>query len=96
VTTRVLEAEDVAVLYLAALAIEEGGSFSARTPADRGLHTLGDVAVSLRRLRMNNLLTVQREAERRWRVGWGSRARSIAEKAGVKTLPLVIEEVEGV
>jgi hypothetical protein len=46
---------------------------------------------------MNNLLTVQGEGDRQWRVGWGSRARSIAEKAGVKTLPAVIEEpVEGV
>jgi hypothetical protein len=92
VTCRVLEAQDVGVLYLAGLAIEEGGLFSASTPADRGLLTLGDVPGSLRRLRMNNLLTVQREGDRRWRVGWGSRARSIAEKAGVKTLPPVIEE----
>jgi hypothetical protein len=92
VTCRVLEAQDVGVLYLAGLAIEEGGLFSASTPADRGLHSLGDVPGSLRRLRMNNLLTVRREGDRRWRVAWGSRARSIAEKAGVKTLPPVIEE----
>jgi hypothetical protein len=35
---------------------------------------------------------VRREGERKWRVGWGSRARRIAEKAGVKVLPPVIEE----
>jgi hypothetical protein len=97
VTCRVFEAQDVAVLYLAALAIEEGGLFSASTPADRGLHTLGDAAGSLGRLRMNKILTVTSEGERRWRVGWGERARSIAEKAGVTPLPAAPKaEPEGV
>ena len=87
ITCRVFEAQDVAVLYLAALAIEEGGLFSASTPADRGLHSLGDAAGSLGRLRMNKILTVQREGDRRWRVGWGERASSIAKKMGVQNLP---------
>jgi hypothetical protein len=41
---------------------------------------------------MNKILTVKRDGDRRWRVGWGSRARPIAERAGVKTLPPVIGE----
>jgi hypothetical protein len=86
-TVRVFEAQDVAVLYLAALAIEEGGMLSPSTPADRGLHSLGDAAGSLGRLRMNKILTVQREGDRRWRVGWGERASSIAKKMGVQNLP---------
>ena len=92
ITCRVFEAQDVAGLYLAALAIEEGGLFSASTPADRGLHSLGDAAGSLGRLRMNKILTVKREGERKWRVGWGERAIRIAAKAGVKVLPPVVTE----
>jgi hypothetical protein len=93
---RVLEAEDVSVLYLAAISIQEAGLLSASTPADRGLHSLGDVAGSLRRLRMNNLLTVQREGDRRWRVAWGERAIKIARAAGVEVLsPVVKEPVSG-
>lgn len=88
-TVRVFEPQDVAVLYLAALAIEEGGMLSPSTPADRGLHSLGDAAGSRGRLRMNKILTVKRESsDRRWRVGWGERAIKIAAQAGVKILPL--------
>jgi hypothetical protein len=85
-------------LRLAALSIEQGGLLAAGEPAKRGLHELRDVADSLRRLGWTGILTVKRESsDRRWRVSWGSRARSIAEKAGVKTLPPVVEEpVEGV
>jgi hypothetical protein len=92
VTTRILEAQDVAVLFLASKAIEEGGLFSASTPADRGLNTLGDVAGSLSRLRRNDVLTVKREADRRWRVGWGERAIRTAREAGVEKLPSVLHE----
>jgi hypothetical protein len=86
ITTRILEASDVAVLFLAGKA-EDGGLFSATTPADRGLNTLGDVASSLSRLRRNDLLTVKREGERRWRVGWGERAIRTARDAGVTPSP---------
>jgi len=89
---RVFEATDVTVIYLSALAIEEGGLLSPSEPADRGLLTLTDVAESLSRLSRNGILTVKHEGERRWRVGWGERARTIAEKAGVKTLPPVVKE----
>jgi hypothetical protein len=86
-TARVFEAQDVAVIYLAAISIEEGGLFAAGEPADRGLMSLGNVANSLWRLSHNGLLTVKQEGERKWRVGWGERARTIAEKAGVQNLP---------
>ena len=89
---RVFEASDVAVIYLSALAIEEGGLLSASEPADRGLLTLENVAESLSRLSRNGILTVKREGQRSWRIGWGQRARTIAEKAGVKTLPPVVKE----
>jgi hypothetical protein len=92
ITSRILEAQDVAVLFLASKAIEEGGLFSASTPADRGLNTLGDVAGSLSRLRRNDVLTVRREAERKWRVGWGERAIRTARDAGVTPLPSVLHE----
>ena len=96
-TVRVFEPQDVAVLYLAALAIEEGGMLSSSTPADRGLHSLSDASGSLGRLRMNKILTVKREGERKWRVGWGERAIEIARKAGVEKVPSVLHEpVEGV
>jgi hypothetical protein len=97
ITTRILEASEIAVLFLASKAIEEGGLLSASTPADRGLNTLGDVAGSLSRLRRNDLLTVKREGERRWKVGWGERAIRTARDAGVTPLPSVLHEpVEGV
>jgi len=92
ITTRILEAQDVAVLFLAAKAIEEGGLFSASTPADRGLNTLTDVAGSLSRLRRNDVLTVKGEGERKWRVGWGERAIRTARDAGVTPLPAVLTE----
>ena len=97
ITTRILEASDIAVLFLASKAIEDGGLLSASTPADRGLNTLGDVAGSLSRLRRNDVLTVKGEGERKWRVGWGERAVRTARDAGVKVLPPVVEEpAEGV
>ena len=51
-----------------------------------------NVAESLSRLSRNGILTVKREGQRSWRIGWGQRARTIAEKAGVKTLPPVVKE----
>jgi hypothetical protein len=89
---RLLQPRDITVLYLAALSIEQGGLLAAGEPANRGLHELHDVGGSLQRLGWTGLLAVRREADRRWRVSWGSRARSIAEKAGVKTLPPAAEE----
>jgi hypothetical protein len=86
VSLRLLQPRDVVVLYLAALSIEQGGLLAAGEPANRGLHELHDVADSLRRLGWTGILTVQREGERKWRVGWGERARSIAERAGVQNL----------
>jgi hypothetical protein len=71
-TTRVFEAQDVAVIYLAAISIEQGGLVAAGEPADRGLMSLGNVANSLGRLSRNGLLTVKQEVERKWRVAWGS------------------------
>ena len=53
-----------------------------------GLLTSQNVGESLSRLSRNGILTVKREGQRSWRIGWGQRARTIAEKAGVKTLPL--------
>lgn len=97
ITTRVLEPVDVSVLYLAAISIEAGGLLAPSEPADRGLHELRDVADSLKRLSWAGLLTVKREHDRRWRVGWGKRAVKIARKAGVTPLPAVPKaEPEGV
>jgi hypothetical protein len=92
VSIRLLEPRDVSVLYLAALAIEQGGLLSGGEPANRGLHELRDVADSLKRLSWTGLLTVKREHDRRWRVGWGKRALEIARKAGVEKLPSVLHE----
>jgi hypothetical protein len=92
ITSRILEASDIAVLFLASKAIAQGGLLSASTPADRGLHTLDDVAGSLSRLRRNDLLTVKGEGERTWRVGWGERAIRTARDAGVTPLPAVLTE----
>jgi hypothetical protein len=91
VATRVLELRDVAVLFVAALAIEQGGLLAASEPANRGLHELGNAADSLKRLSWAKLLIVKRESsERRWRVSWGERAVEIARKAGVEKLPSVL------
>jgi hypothetical protein len=77
----------------AALAIEQGGVLSGGEPADRGLHELGNAAASLKRLSWTGILAVKRESsDRRWRVSWGERGIKLAEKAGIKTLPPVVEE----
>jgi len=87
VNARVLEAKDVAVLYLAAVTIEDGGLLRTHEP-DRGLSTLADVPGSLRNLRVNGLLDVTRDGNT-WRVGWGERARTIAKDASVVRSPAV-------
>ena len=46
-SVRILEASDVAVIYLSALAMKEGGLLAASEPADRGLITLEDIPESL-------------------------------------------------
>jgi hypothetical protein len=92
ITTRVLEPQDVSVLFIAALAIAERGLLSGGEPADRGLHELGNAAASLRRLSWTGLLTVKREHDRRWRVSSGDRALEIARKAGVEKVPSVLHE----
>jgi hypothetical protein len=93
VSLRLLEPEDVSVLYLGGLSIEQGGLLAAGEPANRGLHELRDVADSLRRLGWTGILTVKRESsDRRWRVSWGERAIKIAARTGVTILPPVIAE----
>lgn len=81
VNTRVLDAKDVVVLYLAAITIEDEGLLRPHDP-DRGLSTLADVPGSLRNLRVNGLLDVTRDGNT-WRVCWGEWARAIAKDASV-------------
>ena len=66
-SVRVLEAEDVAVLFVVSLAIADGGLLGLSEP-DRGLRTVSsDVAVSLGRLRRNQLIEAERDGNA-WRV----------------------------
>jgi hypothetical protein len=81
VNVRVLEAEDVVVLYAVALTIETGGLLRLSEP-DRGLSRISDVPASLGRLRRNALVTAERDGNA-WKVGWGTRALNIAREAGV-------------
>jgi hypothetical protein len=78
---RILEPEDIVVLYTVALVIEEGGFLRLGEP-DRGLSTLSNVPASLARLQRNSLIEAERNGNT-WRVSWGTRARKIAREAGV-------------
>ena len=88
VNARVLDAKDVAVLYVAAVTIEDGGLLRTHEP-DLGLSTIADVPGSLRNLRVNGLLDVTRDGNT-WRVAWGERALKIAREAGVGDIPSAV------
>ena len=77
---RIVEPEDVVVLYAVSLAIAEGGLFRLHEP-DR-LGDISDVPAALRRLRRNQLISAERDGNA-WVVRWGERALKIAAKAGV-------------
>jgi len=78
--TRILELEDVVVLYAVALTIERGGLLRLSEP-DRRLSRISDVVASLGRLRRNQLIEAERDGNA-WRVSWGKRALDIAREAG--------------
>jgi hypothetical protein len=80
VNVRVIELEDVAVLYAVTLTIEGGGLLRPHEP-DRGL-AMSNLPVSLNRLRRNGLIEAARDGNA-WRVSWGKRALRIARDAGV-------------
>ena len=80
VKVRVIEPEDLAVLFAVGLAIEQGGLFRAADP-DRGL-SISDVPASLARLRRNQVIEASRDGNA-WRVSWGRRSLGIARNAGV-------------
>jgi hypothetical protein len=60
---RVLEPEDIVVVYAVGLTIEQGGPLGLHEP-DRGLSTIADVPASLGRLRRNQLIEVERDGAR--------------------------------
>jgi hypothetical protein len=78
---RVLEPEDLVVLFAVGLTIEAGKLLRLNEP-DRGLGTLSNVPASLARLQRNGLVTAERNGNA-WVVGWGVRALRIAREAGV-------------
>ena len=82
---RVLEAEDVAVLYIVSVTIEQGGLLRLSEP-DRGLKNVADVQASLSRLRRNGLIEFETDGAA-WRCRWGKRALNIAREAGVDVRP---------
>ena len=57
---RILEPEDLVVLYPVGLTIEQGGLLRLHEP-DRGLSTIADVPASLGRLRRNQLVEAERD-----------------------------------
>jgi hypothetical protein len=84
-TARIIELEDVAVLFVVSLAIADGGLLRLHEP-DRGLRDLSSVQGALSRLRRNGLVEVARDGAA-WRVSWGKRALDIARTAGVPLAP---------
>jgi hypothetical protein len=81
VNARIIELEDVAVLFVVSLAISDGGLLPLHDP-DRGLSTISNVPGSLARLRQNALVDAERDSAV-WRLSWGKRALEIAREAGV-------------
>lgn len=72
VKVRVVEPEDVVVLYVVALTIEQGGLLRLHEP-DR-LGDISDVPASLRRLRGNGLIEAERDGNA-WRGRRSARGR---------------------
>jgi hypothetical protein len=77
---RIVDPEDIVVLYVVSLAIADGGLFRLHEP-DR-LGDISDVPASLGRIRRNGLIEAERDGNA-WRVRWGKRALDVARKAGV-------------